>query len=657
MCITMKLIGFLVMAFAITACLMLNAGTANADGKMYVMNGDGGVTVANLDGTGANFYGLGGQTGGIAFDAVHEKIYATVEPDNRLFVANSDGTGGVYLAYVEGPGDNPAEGILNYTIRDIALDAIHGKIYGTSDNNSIVEENLDRTGPVNLGNLNGTLSDPGGIALDLVNGKMYVLNPDINTVSVANLDGTGGVNLGNLGGTLDFPWGIALDTDHGKMYVTNYHNNTVSVANLDGTGGESLGDLNGTLVKPTGIAVDMAGGKIYVTNEGVDNIDLTTTSSVVAANLDGTGGTSLGNLGGILANTHEVPLGIALNVFYNLTVSANPAANGSVTLSAQGPYQPDTQVTLTAKPAQGCQFTGWSGYAETMENPLTVTMNKDMSITANFAANAPLTTTATVNGTAGANGWYVSNVGISFSALGVKEICTKLDNRRMTVTAGSAATLSITSEGYHKVTYYAVDNAGNQESPHTLNINIDKTPPAIKITGIRNGAVYILGRTIPTARYTATDKLCGLASKDAALTGGNANHAGIFTYTVNATDNAGNTAVKSATYSVRYVFSKFLPLRGKVFTTGSAVSVTFQLKDAKGNYISTASATLMLKSPGGVPVTPASGTNTGNVFQYDPTANRYVYSLNTVGLATGKWQLQVMLDDGSPVKTLFINLK
>ena len=59
-------------------------------------------------------------------------------------------------------------------------------------------------------------------------------------------------------------------------------------------------------------------------------------------------------------------------------------------------------------------------------------MNKDMSITANFAAINSLLTTATVNGTAGTNGWYVSDVGISFSAFEVKEICTKLDNRRMT---------------------------------------------------------------------------------------------------------------------------------------------------------------------------------------------------------------------------------
>ena len=50
--------------------------------------------------------------------------------------------------------------------------------------------------------------------------KMYVTNGGNNTVSQANLDGTGGVSLGNLNGTLDWPSGIALDVAAGKMYVT-----------------------------------------------------------------------------------------------------------------------------------------------------------------------------------------------------------------------------------------------------------------------------------------------------------------------------------------------------------------------------------------------------------------------------------------------------
>jgi DNA-binding beta-propeller fold protein YncE len=55
-----------------------------------------------------------------------------------------------------------------------------------------------------------TLNQPVGIALDLAAGKMYVTNWGNNTISRANLDGTGGISLGNLNGTLNVPYGIAL---------------------------------------------------------------------------------------------------------------------------------------------------------------------------------------------------------------------------------------------------------------------------------------------------------------------------------------------------------------------------------------------------------------------------------------------------------------
>ena len=85
--------------------------------------------------------------------------------------------------------------------------------------------------------------------------KMYVTNYGNDTISQANLDGTGGVSLGNLNGTLNGPWGIALDLAAGEMYVTNNGNSTIRRANLDGTGGVSLGGLNGTLNGPVGIAL------------------------------------------------------------------------------------------------------------------------------------------------------------------------------------------------------------------------------------------------------------------------------------------------------------------------------------------------------------------------------------------------------------------
>src|SRR5436309_15237202 len=44
------------------------------------------------------------------------------------------------------------------------------------------------------------------------------------------------------------------------------------------------------------------------------------------------------------------------------------------------------------------------------------------------------------------------------------------------LTAGSTAT-TISVAGITTLTYFAVDNAGNQETPKTLTVRIDKTPP------------------------------------------------------------------------------------------------------------------------------------------------------------------------------------
>lgn len=54
-----------------------------------------------------------------------------------------------------------------------------------------------------------------------------------------------------------------------KMYVTNSIISTVSQANLDGTGGVSLGNLGGTLNWPLGIALDVPVGAPDTDGDGV----------------------------------------------------------------------------------------------------------------------------------------------------------------------------------------------------------------------------------------------------------------------------------------------------------------------------------------------------------------------------------------------------
>jgi alpha-tubulin suppressor-like RCC1 family protein len=101
----------------------------------------------------------------------------------------------------------------------------------------------------------------------------------------------------------------------------------------------------------------------------------------------------------------------------------------------------------------------------------------------------PPTTIALMTGALGSNGWYVSDVLMTLTATdneggsGVKEIHYIVDGTE-TIGSGSLASYVIVGEGKHTVTWYAIDNAGNVETPPQESyINIDKTAPAITALG------------------------------------------------------------------------------------------------------------------------------------------------------------------------------
>ncbi|MBT9142797.1 MAG: hypothetical protein DDT29_01193 [Dehalococcoidia bacterium] len=80
---------------------------------------------------------------------------------------------------------------------------------------------------------------------------------------------------------------------------------------------------------------------------------------------------------------------------YTLTVTVDPAASGTVSLSPPQPaegYLAGTVVTLTAAPAAGFRFDRWSGDATGTEPTTTVTMTRDKSVTAHFDDVVTLTT-------------------------------------------------------------------------------------------------------------------------------------------------------------------------------------------------------------------------------------------------------------------------
>jgi hypothetical protein len=207
-----------------------------------------------------------------------------------------------------------------------------------------------------------------------------------------------------------------------------------------------------------------------------------------------------------------------------------------------------------------------------------------------LAANQDVTppvTTAMVTGTLGNNGWYVSKVQMTLTATdndggsGVQEVHYTVDGTE-TIVQGSSASYSMVSDGTHTVTFYAIDNAGNGETPpQEMTINIDKTAPSIPALGastailwppnhkmvnlVLGGSVADSGSGIASAVITVTDEygiynmtVPGLGSvfQLEAWREGSDMDGRLYTITAVITDKAGNQSTGTTTVLVPHDMGK-----------------------------------------------------------------------------------------------------
>jgi len=203
-----------------------------------------------------------------------------------MYVADSGGTGG--------SGSNPslvrinvaANDIENITLAgkptDVALDVFGGKVYWTDADLGTDVWRADLDGSNHELLISNQFTDLSGIALDLVNNKMY-LTDQAGSVAWANLDGTGIQTLAT-GGR---PSGVAVDSTNNKFYWTDWEGeNNVWQADLDGSNATAI--ITSQFSNLNGIDVDPTIGKIYLADTGgFDGIG--SSPSIASANLDGSG--------------------------------------------------------------------------------------------------------------------------------------------------------------------------------------------------------------------------------------------------------------------------------------------------------------------------------------------------------------------------------
>lgn len=199
-------------------------------------------------------------------------------------------------------------------------------------------------------------------------------------------------------------------------------------------------------------------------------------------------------------------------------------------------------------------------------------------------ASAPLTL-ATPSGTAGTNGWYrSSSVQVSLSA---SDNLSGVANRFYKIDGGTTNTYSaaftVTGAGAHTVTFWSTDLATNTEPVRSMAVNIDTSTPGVTASANPSSAskkntplsVTISGRVTDTtsgvnlaaATYSVLDEY-GVTQPSGSVTlqsngnysfnlslpatrnGGDSN-GHLYTITIRAEDQAGNSSVASTTVKIQ----------------------------------------------------------------------------------------------------------
>jgi hypothetical protein len=277
---------------------------------------------------------------------------------------------------------------------------------------------------------------------------------------------------------------------------------------------------------------------------------------------------------------------------------------------------------------------------------------------------APVTTATLTPGIQ--NGWYASPT-LTLSAddgaggSGVASITYSLDGGSSTTYSGP---ISGFSTGNHFVQYHATDVAGNVEATKLIAFKVDSGIPTVNITRPKNGSDFKQGQVVK-ANFKCTDPKggSGLAScvgdvpKGSAI---NTSTVGDHTFSVTATDKAGNSRTVTSHYHVRYAFQGFFsPVTSNskqklnLAHAGDLLKVSFGLGGNKGLSAVDSVSSEPVSCPGWAPHSvKASSLPVG--LSYNASTKHYLYGWDTAaGWAGTCRQFSLTLADGTVHRATF----
>jgi len=190
----------------------------------------------------------------LAVDAANNKLYWTEQTSNK--------TGRIRRANLDGSNVQPVKSLTSLP-QGLAVDPGNRKLYLTNAWGKIQRLNLD--GSSFEPNLVRGLDAPKNVVLDTAGGKLYWMEQTSNTtgkIQRANLDGS---NVQPVKSLNSVPRGLAIDTVNGKLYLTSSWRK-IQRLNVDGLNFEP--NLITDLDSPESITVDVARRTLYWTEAG-----------------------------------------------------------------------------------------------------------------------------------------------------------------------------------------------------------------------------------------------------------------------------------------------------------------------------------------------------------------------------------------------------
>jgi len=235
---------------------------------------------------------------------------------SRVSFAALDGAGGGILSLGGGTLSNPG---------GAAIDSATGRIYWVNETGSVSFASLDGSGGGGVLNTTGaTFNQPFGATIDPVGRRIYWANS--GSIAYANLDGSGGGVLNTGAAPVFTAEGPAVDPAAGRIYWARISGSEIGYANLDGSGGGALNTTGAAVNGPDGVAIDPVTKRLYWSNNGG-------VSPISYANLDNSGGG--GNLNVSGANTLS-PRGVAIDPEARRIYWAEEESPGSISYADLG---------------------------------------------------------------------------------------------------------------------------------------------------------------------------------------------------------------------------------------------------------------------------------------------------------------------------------